>query len=200
MILNKQSLKKISLKSRLLLAAAFWLGAMILAAGIGIPKLVNDYLVDDVKQQLSLTMDELTANIETNDAGMLIMAERLSDPRYNQPYSGVYWRAESQGQVIRSRSLWDKDMDIKRTTIHTSIKGPDKEHLIYIEQLIYLPELSDPVTITIGIDEDPLESTLHDLTGQVWIILGLLFVGVLLLSVFKSAGRSFLLTKCSVSW
>ena len=89
MILNTQSLKKISLKSRLLLAAAFWLGAMILAAGIGIPKLVNDYLVDDVKQQLSLTMDELTANIETNDAGMLVMLERLSDPRFNQPYSGV---------------------------------------------------------------------------------------------------------------
>jgi len=68
-----------------------------------------------------------------------MMLERLSDPRFNQPYSGVYWRAESQGQVIRSRSLWDKDMDIKRSPIHTSIKGPDKEQLIYIEQLIYLP-------------------------------------------------------------
>ena len=181
MILNKQSLKKISLKSRLLLAAAFWLGAMILAAGIGIPKLVNDYLVDDLKQQLSLTMDELTANIETNDAGMLVMLERLSDPRFNQPYSGVYWRAASEGQVIRSRSLWDKDMEIKRSPLRTSIKGPDKENLIHIEQKIYLPEFSDPVTITIGVDEDPLESTLHDLTGQVWIILSLLFVGVLLL-------------------
>ena len=68
MNLKKRTLKNVSLKSRLLLAAAFWLGAMILAAGVGIPKLVNDYLVDDVKQQLSLTMDELTANIETNDS------------------------------------------------------------------------------------------------------------------------------------
>ncbi|MEZ8386934.1 ATP-binding protein, partial [Vibrio splendidus] len=93
MNLKKRTLKNVSLKSRLLLAAAFWLGAMILAAGVGIPKLVNDYLVDDVKQQLSLTMDELTANIETNDSGNLIMAERLSDPRFNQPYSGIYWRA-----------------------------------------------------------------------------------------------------------
>lgn len=53
--------------------------------------------------------------------------------------------------------------------------------MIYIEQDIYLPELSEPVTITIGLDEDPLESTLNQLTRQVWLILMLLFVGVLLL-------------------
>ncbi|MFA0038628.1 ATP-binding protein [Vibrio sp. 10N.261.52.A1] len=181
MNLKKRTLKNISLKSRLLLAAAFWLGAMILAAGVGIPKLVNDYLVDDMKQQLALTMDELTANIETNDNGNLIMAERLSDPRFNQPYSGIYWRASTQDQIIRSRSLWDKDLTIERSPIHTSVKGPEKEKLIYIEQDIYLPSLSDPITITIGIDEDPLESTLTELTGQVWLILMLLFVGVLML-------------------
>ena len=134
MNLKKRTLKNISLKSRLLLAAAFWLGAMILAAGVGIPKLVNDYLVDDMKQQLSLTMDELTANIETNDNGNLIMAERLSDPRFNQPYSGIYWRASTQDQIIRSRSLWDKDLTIKRSPINTSVKGPKEEKLIYIEQ------------------------------------------------------------------
>lgn len=181
MNLKKRTLKNISLKSRLLLAAAFWLGAMILAAGVGIPKLVNDYLVDDMKQLLALTMDELTANIETNDNGNLIMAERLSDPRFNQPYSGIYWRASTQDQIIRSRSLWDKDLTIERSPIHTSVKGPEKEKLIYIEQDIYLPSLSDPITITIGIDEDPLESTLTELTGQVWLILMLLFVGVLML-------------------
>ncbi|NAZ92490.1 ATP-binding protein [Vibrio toranzoniae] len=181
MNLKRKTLKNTSLKSRLLLAAAFWLGAMILAAGIGIPKLVNDYLVDDMKQQLGLTMDELTANIETNNHGALIMAERLSDPRLNQPYSGIYWRASTQDQIIRSRSLWDKDLTIKRSPIHTSVKGPKEEKLIYIEQDIYLPELSDPVTITIGMNDNSLESTLNQLTGQVWLILLLLFVGVLLL-------------------
>ena len=181
MNLKRKTLKNTSLKSRLLLAAAFWLGAMILAAGIGIPKLVNDYLVDDRKQQLGLTMDELTANIETNNHGALIMAERLSDPRLNQPYSGIYWRASTQDQIIRSRSLWDKDLTIKRSPIHTSVKGPKEEKLIYIEQDIYLPELSDPVTITIGMNDNSLESTLNQLTGQVWLILLLLFVGVLLL-------------------
>ncbi|MGB1321448.1 MAG: ATP-binding protein [Vibrio gallaecicus] len=179
--LSKPNLKNISLKSRLLLAAAFWLGAMILAAGIGIPKLVNDYLIDDVKQQLNLTLDELTANIEVDKNNQLVMLERLSDPRFYQPYSGVYWRAATQDQTLRSRSLWDKNLSITDKPIRKVIKGAKGESLIYVEQNIYLPELGDPVTIIVGLDEDPLESTLHKLTGQVWIILGLLFIGVLLL-------------------
>lgn len=179
--LSKPNLKNISLKSRLLLAAAFWLGAMILAAGIGIPKLVNDYLIDDVKQQLNLTLDELTANIEVDKNNQLVMLERLSDPRFYQPYSGVYWRAATQDQTLRSRSLWDKNLSVTDKPIRKIIKGAKGESLIYVEQNIYLPELGDPVTIIVGLDEDPLESTLHKLTGQVWIILGLLFIGVLLL-------------------
>lgn len=179
--LSKKNLKNISLKSRLLLAAAFWLGAMILAAGIGIPKLVNDYLVDDVKQQLSLAMDELTANIETDKNGELVMLGRLSDPRFYQPYSGLYWSAMTKSQTLRSRSLWDKSFTFKKKPRDVIISGAKGEQLIYISQSVYLPDLDEPVTITIGLDEDPLESTLHQITGQVWLILSMLFAGVLLL-------------------
>ncbi|MGF1753964.1 ATP-binding protein [Vibrio makurazakiensis] len=179
--LSNKNLKNISLKSRLLLAAAFWLGAMILAAGLGIPKLVNDYLVDDVKQQLSLAMDELTANIETDNNGDLVMLGRLSDPRFYQPYSGLYWSAMTSEQTLRSRSLWDKNLSFKKKPLKLTITGAKDEKLIYITQSVYLPDLNAPVTITIGLDEDPLESTLNQITGQIWLILSMLFAGVLLL-------------------
>ncbi len=179
----KGTFKKLSLKSRLLLAAAFWLSAMILAAGIGIPKLVNDYLVQDEKDQLSLSMDEITANIEINDNGNLTMPSRLSDPRFNQPYSGLYWTASTKNTELRSRSLWDKKLTFEEDTLDISpnVKGANDEKLIYIQKKIYLPEIKNPVTITIGLDEDPLEKTLQQLTGQLWVILGLLFSGVLFL-------------------
>ncbi|MGR6834205.1 ATP-binding protein [Aliivibrio wodanis] len=179
----KNTFKKLSLKSRLLLAAAFWLSAMIFAAGIGIPKLVNDYLVQDVKSQLLLSMDEITANIEVNNKGNLIMPSRLSDPRFSQPYSGLYWTASTKGDELRSRSLWDKKLTFKEDSlsIKPKVKGANNEELIYIQKNIYLPEIKQPITITVGLDEDPLEKTLHQLTGQLWIILGLLFSGVLFL-------------------
>lgn len=179
----KHTFKKLSLKSRLLLAAAFWLSAMIFAAGIGIPKLVNDYLVQDVESQLLLSMDEITANIEVNSKGNLIMPSRLSDPRFSQPYSGLYWTVSTKGYELRSRSLWDKKLTFAEDnlSINTKVKGANNEELIYVQKNIYLPEIKQPITITIGLDEDPLEKTLHQLTGQLWIILGLLFSGVLFL-------------------
>ena len=179
----KGTFNKLSLKSRLLLAAAFWLSAMILAAGIGIPKLVSDYLVQDEKDQLSLSMDEITANIEVNSEGNLIMPSRLSDPRFNQPYSGLYWTANTKGTELRSRSLWDKKLTFEEDTLDISpnVKGANNEKLIYIQKKIYLPEIKSPVTITIGLDGDPLEKTLQQLTGQLWVILGLLFSGILFL-------------------
>lgn len=179
----KDTFKKLSLKSRLLLAAAFWLSAMILAAGVGIPKLVSDYLIQDTKDQLSLSMDEITANIEVDSEGKLIMPSRLSDPRFNQPYSGIYWTIKTKGDELRSRSLWDKKLTFEEDSlsINTKVKGANDEELIYVQKNIYLPEIKQPITITIGLDEDPLEKTLHQLTGQLWIILGLLFSGVLFL-------------------
>lgn len=107
--LRHSPLKHLSIKNRLLLAAILWLSAMILAAGYLIPSMVKDYLVEDAQSQLRLSMDELTANLEADSNGRLSLSRRLSDPRFNQPYSGVYWTmtiGENSGEnSIRSRSL-----------------------------------------------------------------------------------------------
>ncbi|USD40069.1 ATP-binding protein [Vibrio sp. SCSIO 43135] len=181
MLTKVSYIKRLSLKSRLLLAASLWLSAMILAAGIIIPSLVNDYLVGDVKSQLRLAMDEITANIEADQNGQLSLTSRLSDPRFNQPYSGLYWAAKSGEQTLRSRSLWDRDLKLEKKGPIKTVRGAKDEKLIYISQTIYLPEFSKPVEVIIGLDEDPLEHTLTDIIGQLWIILGLLFSGVLIL-------------------
>ncbi|ASU22148.1 ATP-binding protein [Vibrio qinghaiensis] len=179
---NKTSaLKRLSLKSRLLLAATFWLGTMILAAGIGIPTLIKDYLVNDVQGQLRLAMDEITANLEATPQGNLVLSSRLSDPRFSQPYSGLYWTASSDDQSLRSRSLWDKRLLSEKHGLKSIIKGARDEKLIVIEQIIYLPDFASPITITIGLDEAPLQDTLNSVISQLWMILGLLFSGVLVL-------------------
>lgn len=174
--------KHLSLRNRLLAAAALWLGVMILIAGLLIPNLIKTYLEDDIKSQLSLSMDELTANLDVSDTGQLVMPYRLSDPRFSQPYSGLYWMASSEHQVLRSRSLWDQVIKFKR--FHSAI-GANGEKLISIQRDIYLPDFSKPITITIGTNDDALEHTLDALTGQLWLILSLLFAGVLILIGFQ---------------
>ena len=75
---------------------------MILAAGYLIPSMIKGYLVEDAQSQLRLSMDEITANLETDQNGRLILSRRLSDPRFNQPYSGIYWTINVGDHAIRS--------------------------------------------------------------------------------------------------
>ncbi|MEF1258909.1 ATP-binding protein, partial [Vibrio harveyi] len=84
-------LKRLSIKSRLVLAAVVWLTAMILAAGVTIPTQVYSYMVDDTRSQLNVYMDEIAAQLEVDSKGQLTLPTQLSDPRFNRPYSGLYW-------------------------------------------------------------------------------------------------------------
>ena len=64
---KRHLLQRLSLRSRLVLAAVVWLTAMIIAAGITVPQQVYSYMVDDTKEQLSLYLDELSAAIDVNE-------------------------------------------------------------------------------------------------------------------------------------
>ncbi|MCW8348564.1 ATP-binding protein [Vibrio sp. ZSDZ65] len=179
----KAEFKKLSLKTRLLLAATLWLSVMTIAAGIMIPGLVREYLVQDLETQLGRSMDEIAANLETNKQGNLVLTARLSDPRFNQPYSGLYWRINTDSDTLRSRSLWDKNISEEERAHTTSYYGAKDEKLVTIKRTIFLPDISDGVTILIAQDEAPIDKALHVLTNQVWVLLGIMVVGILSLVV-----------------
>ncbi|MBF9000691.1 ATP-binding protein [Vibrio nitrifigilis] len=181
---NKTQAKRkhqLSIKSRLLWAAALWLSVMLVAAGYLIPNLVKHYLVQDAQDQMSLAMDEITANLGANDNGQLTLPVRLSDPRYSQPYSGLYWTIHMGHDTLRSRSLWDQTLTTEKDGLKTVTKGARNEPLITLNRSIYLPEFRHAINITVGMDQAPLQSTLQQVMGQLWIILGLLFIGILVL-------------------
>ncbi|WP_435532833.1 ATP-binding protein [Vibrio hippocampi] len=184
MAMMRSKVSQLSLKTRLLLAATLWLSAMLIVAGVIIPGLVRDYLDQELQQQLSHTMDEVVASLEVNKQGRLELTSTLSDPRFNQPYSGLYLSIDSADQVVRSRSLWDQHIDVKhKSKKHKSYFGAKKEQLVAIERTIFLPDVESPVHIIIGQDEDPIEATLQSLTGQLWVILAVLAGGILTLVI-----------------
>ncbi|MGR5238062.1 ATP-binding protein [Vibrio alfacsensis] len=180
-----QMLKRLSIKSRLVLAAVVWLTAMILAAGVTIPTQVYHYMVDETRSQLNIFMDEIAAQLEVDSKGQLSLASQLSDPRFNRPYSGLYWSASTDTSLERSRSLWDRKIEYKG--LDNDAFGARDEKLITITKTLYLPDYHGPINVIIGIDEDPIEETLQSLTGQLWIILGLLFAGVLAVILLQIA-------------
>lgn len=178
---KRPSFSHVSLKTRLLLAATLWLSAMLLAAGYLIPNLIHQYLIQNVQNQLQLSMDEIAANLDANLQGKLTLTTRLSDPRFSQPYSGLYWSVSLGEQTLRSRSLWDKFLLAETHDQQLMYRGANGESLIVLSDSIYLPEFSQPITIILGADDAPLKLTLQNVRKELWIILGLLFTGVLVL-------------------
>ncbi|ANQ26112.1 histidine kinase [Vibrio natriegens] len=186
-------LKRLSIKSRLVLAAVVWLTAMILAAGVTIPTQVYNYMVDDTRSQLSVFMDEIAAQLEIDKTGHLSLAAQLSDPRFNRPYSGLYWSASTKTHLERSRSLWDKRIEYKE--LDKDAYGARDEKLITLEKVLYLPDYNGPIHVVVGIDEAPIKNTLQTLIGQLWLILGLLFAGVITVILVQIAWSLSPLTK-----
>ncbi|PNQ65612.1 ATP-binding protein [Vibrio sagamiensis] len=186
-------LKRLSIKSRLMLAAVVWLTAMILAAGVTIPTQVYRYMVEDAQAQLNVYMDELAAQLDVNKAGELSLSSPLSDPRFLRPYSGLYWSASTKSSLERSRSLWDKKMSHK--LIGNDMLGARGEKLITLQKTLYLPDYDGPISILVGMDEAPIQSTIQSLNKQLWIILGLLYAGVLAVILLQIAWSLSPLTK-----
>ncbi|NGN99834.1 ATP-binding protein [Grimontia sp. S25] len=171
---------KLSLKSRLLLATVIWATVMISIAGIGIPVLMNDYLVTATKERLQLSMDEISNNLQLDENQQLVLAQPLSDARFERPFSGLYWRMTQGTTVLRSPSLADKDFKLSDGPIKEML-GARKEPLITITQTFVPKGGTAPVTVKIGIDEDPTEDVLQSLSSKLWVILSMLFVGVIVL-------------------
>ncbi|GAL02698.1 ATP-binding protein [Photobacterium aphoticum] len=174
-----------SLRSRLLIAAAVWLLGTTLAAGYLVPSFIKSYLVEQEKQQLYLYLDELTALTEVNSSGQLLTPSPLSNPRFQQPYSGLYWTMKNHETELRSRSLWDT-----RITGNTKkgFKGPNKQSLLVVERQFRLPEADEPIELVIAANQDRLLETLQKLTHSLWFILAM------------SAGGTLLLIWLQVSW
>ena len=146
------------------------------------PSQVYLYMQEDTKQQLSIYMDEIAAALEADEKGNLKLTSPLSDPRFTRPYSGFYWSAKTDKALLRSRSLWDKNLTTKD---EHDLLGARDEKLIYIQSTLYYPDYSGPIEVTIGTDQQPITDTVRNLMSQLWFILALLYIGILALIIIQ---------------
>ncbi|MFC5497184.1 sensor histidine kinase [Caenimonas terrae] len=104
-----------SLRLRLLVATVCGVALAVLLAGIVLDSLFREHVLRQFSASLSQHLDQLTARLEFDAQGRpVIDPQSLSDPRWQRPYSGLYWQVDEAGgagpgqaAVLRSRSLWD---------------------------------------------------------------------------------------------
>ncbi len=182
MRINKRKKGQPSIRNRLLSAAAIWLLAITLTAGYLVPSFIKSYLIDQEKTQLYLYLDQITALVDIDAHGRVYLDGRLSNPRFNSPYSGLYWSLQLNNQHLRSRSLWDTTISGNN---EEGFEGPNKQSLIVVKRKFLLPDSDYPVELSVAVNQDRLLKTLQQLTRGLWLILTIMAIGILTLTTLQ---------------
>lgn len=97
-----------SLRLRLLAGAALWTTLALVVAGIAIGLMFIDSIEREQQADLGATFNRVVALIDPASSPPEL-EQPLTDPRYDTPFSGLYWQIEDKGsgEIGRSRSLWD---------------------------------------------------------------------------------------------
>lgn len=147
-----------ALSLRLLIAASVSVLLALLATGYVFSSFFKTYFEDRIQSELATHLQQLTANIEIDAQGQFVIVP-LSDQRFDQPFSGLYWQINPVGtKPLHSRSLWDLTLDLRRPdtlgmqeTQRVASAGFDLMVLSWV--------------VTIGGDENPTELMLSVATG-----------------------------------
>lgn len=132
-----------SLKVRLAIFAALGISALLGLTGFLFNFLFERHVEKFALAELTNHFDQLASTIDVLPTGELSSTTELSDPRFSQPYSGLYWQVDKAGfSSLRSRSLWDEALNVPTPPNGTEddhahiLPGPDGQQLLSLERLI----------------------------------------------------------------
>jgi signal transduction histidine kinase len=175
-------MSKGSLRLRLLAAAAISIALALFLTGLAQVRLYEAEVRERVLAGLENDLLQLAGAIEVGADGGLSLSQPLADPRYGEPYGGRFWRVEQvtqPGQVLpeplRSRSLWDFDIDPVKPS------GPEGEALITASRDISIEAdgLTRKLSLLAAARLEEVERPLADLRDQ--LILSLSLIGLVLI-------------------
>lgn len=100
-----------SISRRLLLLAAAWILALLGVGGVALDRIVTGTITRNFDTQLAAALPAMIAAAELDPFGEVRFNRPPVDPRFNEPYSGLYWQVAAEGRMpFRSRSLWDREL------------------------------------------------------------------------------------------
>ena len=123
-----------SLRSRLSIGLAASL-IVLLALQWSIASLVIEQLVErQLVSRLTQDAENLLSGIDFNALRELVLDEGQISAVYQRPFSGHYYEIHAPGQIISSRSLWDKQLQIPQVAPGQQVllrrQGPEQQPLL----------------------------------------------------------------------
>ncbi|MFG6447687.1 sensor histidine kinase [Roseateles sp. BYS180W] len=147
--MSRPAWARFSLRARLLVLTLLGVAAALLLAHGVLSNLFREEVQRQVAQGLQAQLDLLTTRLEPDAQGQLdLKGQNPADPRWQQPYGGLYWQVDlpQRPAAWRSRSLWDSQLNLPpdqlgSTELHQHLlSGPQGEPLLVLERRVQWPE------------------------------------------------------------
>lgn len=210
---NAMRMLKHSLRVRLLLGTLLGIMVVLVMTGFVLTHFFMRYATQQLQTSMLIHLNQLSASFEVNHLGQPVLLSPMSDPKFSQPLSGMYWQVNSKNQpgIARSRSLWDSVLALPRDSdvgphaerantgltqridnvvnndanLHVyQALGPNGAPALILERNIRLPEHPDEVwQLMIASNTNELEHSIQEWTERLIFFLSLLFVTLAIVAV-----------------
>jgi signal transduction histidine kinase len=165
-----------SLQGRLSTGLVATLLVVFLVQGIAVSLFLRHMTEDYIASRLEHDAESLLAALQILSDGSVTLDTSRTDPIYQRPYSGHYYRIESARQLLRSRSLWDQDMSLAPLPVgafqRQTLRGPERQPLLIVAR--GYRKAGEALTIAVAEDLGLIEQTVRHFQ---WLFL-LLSLGV----------------------
>ena len=181
-----------SLKLRLTLLAAVWIALALVAGGLVLSIAFRQTVETAFDKRLQDNLLSVLSGIDTEAGGRLRFATASADQRFTQVYSGWYWQvSDDQGVRLRSRSLWDQQLDgatLPADTIggvYGYLTGPREQKLRVFARRITIPHHDGALTFLVAADVSQTEKEVRSFNTLLIVSLGVLGVGLIVAIVLQ---------------
>lgn len=176
---------------RLVSISVIWTALTLVIAGVLLSLVFRDTLERNFDQRLNSLLDNLIG-VSFNASATEIDLERpMSDPRFDQPYSGWYWQISAEDMIpYRSRSLWDVDLDVNHNAPVGSVNysytiGPEEQQLRLLTRAITIPESDVIYHFAVAVDTSEIEEQAVRFDNILLVGLSVLGVGLIAASLLQ---------------
>ena len=179
-----------SLRIRLLAGAAVAIFVALAAAWLVMTLLFQAQIERRVEQELQRDALQLIAELSVGANGTIQIAAPPTDPRFEAPTSGLYWQVSANGQLQRSRSLWDQALANSPTADALAWRtrfaaGPFGHQLFLLERIVQPAGSNQPVLIQLAIDEEEIRRARAEFGTWMALFLGVLWALLSLAAWFQ---------------
>ncbi|WP_077147939.1 HAMP domain-containing sensor histidine kinase [Sphingopyxis sp. KK2] len=171
-----------SLSLRLLLFAGVTIALAMGVAWLALGLLFERHSERQLQAELERQGIALVAALDLDMHARPVLTRRLTDPRFDRPGSGLYWRASAPAGELRSRSLWDGTLPpppsraVAAGWTAFAARGPFEDRVLVVARTVRLDGTGPAMLVEIAADRRPVAAARADFGAESGLFLLLLWM------------------------